>query len=73
MKVVSFKVTDDISNYLKTKANKSEYLRRLISDDINNTGLTETRLVQIICEYLGHRRPEHEEDISDEIDSILNM
>ncbi len=73
MKIVSFKVTDDISNYLKTKANKSEYLRRLIYDDMNNTHITETRLVQIICEYLGHYRQENREDISDDIDSILNM
>lgn len=73
MKVVSFKVTDDISKHLNSKANKSEYLRRLIYDDMNNTLTAEKRLEKILREYFGHCKQEHKEDISDEIDSILNM
>ena len=73
MKIVSFKVTDDISKHLGSKANKSEYLRRLIYDDMKSIDLIEKRLRNVICEYLGHCGQEHKEDISDEIDSILNM
>lgn len=73
MRIISFKATDEISKHLDTKANKSEYLRRLIYDDMNSTHITETRLRQIIGEFVGHCKPEYREDISNEIDSILNM
>ncbi len=73
MKIVSFKVTDDISKHLNSKANKSEYLRRLIYDDMNNTLTAEKRLEKVLREYFGHCKQEYEENISDEIDSILNM
>lgn len=72
-KIVSFKATDDILQHLKTKANVSEYIRQLILEDMN-FGIMERRIRNIIREYLDNSRPEeNEDDISNEIDLILNM
>lgn len=74
MKTVSFKVTDDISEYLNSKANKSEYIRQLVIADMHKKDISEERLKEIIRDVIAGREfKESVNDLTNEIDIILSM